>query len=247
MRHKKRGRTLGRSPSHRKAMLKNLASSLILTERDAEFDENEPNVKGRVVTTLQKAKEVRPLVEKCVTIARKSLLAEQNADQYAADAERGTEAWKAWRKSEQYQKWNNAIAPAVAGRRRALRLLGDKQAVSILFAEIAPRMADRDGGYTRIMRLAKPRLGDSGTQAILEFVGRNDRVSQKSERPAFDTTEDVVDEGLVDEETRVEDSDVGETDDDAQDVSSDVDASESESDATGEAPDAEGEADKSSS
>lgn len=187
MRHRKRGRVLGRSPSHRKAMLKNLASSLMLTERDAEFDDNAPKIKGRVVTTLQKAKEVRPLVEKCVTIARKSLVAMKNAEQFSVDAERGTDAWKTWRKSENYQKWNNAMAPAVAGRRRAIQLLGDKQAVSILFAEIAPRMADRDGGYTRIMRVAKPRLGDGGTRAVIEFVGRNDRVSKKSERPAFDS------------------------------------------------------------
>ncbi|MCB9875378.1 MAG: 50S ribosomal protein L17, partial [Planctomycetaceae bacterium] len=72
MRHRRRGRILGRSPSHRRAMLRNLASSLILTERDAEFDQNAPKVKGRVTTTLHKAKEVRPLVEKCVTIARHS-------------------------------------------------------------------------------------------------------------------------------------------------------------------------------
>jgi large subunit ribosomal protein L17 len=190
MRHRKRGRILGRSSSHRKALLRNLASSLILTERDAELADNAPRVKGRVVTTLHKAKEVRPLVEKCVTIARKSLIAEANAEQFSVDANRGTDAWKSWRKSDNYQKWNNAIAPAVAGRRRALKLLGDKQAVSVLFSEIAPRMADREGGYTRIMRLAKPRLGDGGTQAMIEFVGRNDRVSQKSEKPAFVGTDE---------------------------------------------------------
>ncbi len=209
MRHRKRGRTLGRSPSHRKALLRNLASSLILTERDAEFDDNAPKFKGRVVTTLQKAKEVRPLVEKCVTIARKSLVAQANAEQFAVNAVRGTDAWKSWRTSDNYQKWNNAIAPAVAGRRRALKLLGDKQAVSVLFAEIAPRMADRDGGYTRIMRLAKPRLGDAGTQAVIEFVGRNDRVSRKSEKPAFDEVEQdasMVEDHSVKESAAEEDS-----------------------------------------
>ena len=64
MRHRRRGRRLGRSSSHRRAMFRNLASALILTERDAEFDPNPPKVKGRIVTTLQKAKEIRPLVEK---------------------------------------------------------------------------------------------------------------------------------------------------------------------------------------
>jgi large subunit ribosomal protein L17 len=191
-------------------MLRNLASSLILTERDAEFDDNQPQVKGRIVTTIQKAKEVRPLVEKCVTIARRSLAAEENARQYAVDADRGSDEWKTWRKSDEYQKWNNAIAPALAARRRALKLLGDKQAVQILFAEIAPRMVDRNGGYTRVLRVAKPRVGDAGVQALLEFVGTHDRVSQKSERPTFvddsqvedETTADVsVDEAPVTDET----------------------------------------------
>lgn len=68
MRHRKRGRVLGRNSSHRKALLKNLATRLILTERDAELDDNKPKVRGRIITTLQKAKEVRPLVEKCITI-----------------------------------------------------------------------------------------------------------------------------------------------------------------------------------
>ena len=206
MRHRKRGRRLGRSSSHRKAMLKNLASSLILTERDAELDDNAPKVKGRVVTTLQKAKEVQPLVEKCVTIARKSLVAEANAEQYATTAERGTDAWKAWRK-DGWTQWADARAPAVAARRRALRLLGDKQAVQILFEEIAPRFADRPGGYTRVLRLATTRLGDAGEQALLEFVGNNDRVKKaKSQKPAF---EDESAEEKVDEEPAVEEQ--GET------------------------------------
>ena len=65
MRHRKRGRKLGRNPSHQRALLRNLASALILTERDTEdlryLDlESEPKVKGRIVTTISKAKEVRP-------------------------------------------------------------------------------------------------------------------------------------------------------------------------------------------
>ncbi len=191
MRHRRKGRKLGRNPSHQRALLRNLASALLLTERDAEFDSNAPKVKGRIVTTLHKAKEVRPLVEKCVTIARRSLRHQEAADQLETDADRGSDTWRSWRKSDQWQEWNKAIAPVVAARRRALRLLGDKQAVQILFEEIGPRFADRNGGYTRILRLATPRLGDAGTRAILEFVGVRDRVSQKSEKPAFDEDEVV--------------------------------------------------------
>src|SRR5690606_30210574 len=113
MRHRKRGRKLGRGPSHQRALLRNLASALFLTERDAEFDDNAPKVKGRIITTLAKAKEVRPLVERCITIAIKGLKAEKEAEQYATTAERGSSEWKAWRESEQWQKWNAAIAPAV--------------------------------------------------------------------------------------------------------------------------------------
>jgi large subunit ribosomal protein L17 len=176
---------LGRSPSHRRALLRNLASALILTERDAEDDPNKPKVKGRIVTTLHKAKEVRPLVEKCVTIARNSLAELENARQFGTEAERNSAAWKAWRKGESWSKWAAAMAPAVAARRQLIRLLGNKRAVKVLMEEIAPRFTERRGGYTRVIRLAKPRLGDAGTRAILEFVGVRDRKVKKSERPAF--------------------------------------------------------------
>jgi large subunit ribosomal protein L17 len=167
-------------------MLRNLASALILTERDAEFDDNKPKVKGRIITTLPKAKEVRPLVEKCVTIARRALAAEHAADEHATKAERGSQEWKKWRDSDNWRSWAEAIAPVLAARRRCLRLLQDKQAVGILFDEIAPRFADRPGGYTRIVRLAQPRLGDAGTRAILEFVGVRDRVIERSQKPTFE-------------------------------------------------------------
>ena len=186
MRHRRRGRKLGRSPSHQRALLRSLASALFLTERDAEYDENKPKVKGRIVTTIAKAKEVRPLVEKCITVACRGLAAIEAADEFGTDADRGTEAWKSWRTSDKWRKWNAAVAPAVAARRRCIKLLGDKQAVRVLFDEVAPRFTDRPGGYTRILRLAKPRLGDAGTRAILEFVGVRDRVVQRSVRPTFE-------------------------------------------------------------
>lgn len=197
MRHKRRGRRLGRSSSHRRALFRNLASSLFLTERDDLYYEglyqsdgktpvNPPRYKGRVVTTLHKAKEVRPLVEKCITIAKNSLDAQRTADKMVPEAERGSSEWKAWRESSKWQEWNQAVAPAIAARRRVYKLLDDKLAVQVLFDEIAPRYENRNGGYTRVVKMANVRLGDAGVQAILELVGENDtRVTKKSEKPAF--------------------------------------------------------------
>jgi large subunit ribosomal protein L17 len=166
--------------------LRNLASALLLTERDATNDDNKPKVKGRIITTLEKAKEVRPLVERCVTLACRSLPAKEAAAKFGTTAARNSEAWRAWRKSAQWSQWAQAMAPMVAARRRALVLLGDKQAVRLLFDEVAPRFVGRPGGYTRILRLAKPRLGDAGTRAILEFVGVRDRVAPAAPKPAFE-------------------------------------------------------------
>ena len=194
MRHRRKGRKLGRNPNHQRALLRNLASALILTERDAEDDDNAPKVKGRIVTTLHKAKEVRPLVERCITIARRALPHQDAADAMETSAERNSESWRAWRGGEGWQQWNQAIAPVVAARRRTVRLLGNKEAVQILFEDIAPRFADRPGGYTRILRLAMPRLGDAGTRAILEFVGKNDRVKvAAAPKPSFEPDIDEPD------------------------------------------------------
>ncbi|MEN6458912.1 MAG: L17 family ribosomal protein [Thermoguttaceae bacterium] len=189
MRHRRRGRILGRNPSHQRALLRSLATALFLTERDAEGEANKPKTKGRIITTIQKAKEVRPLVEKCITLARHALPHQETADHLEPSAERHSDQWRAWRKSDQWQAWCKAIAPVVAARRRALQLLGDKQAVRILFEDIAPRYTDRPGGYTRILRLSKPRLGDAGTRAVLELVGKNDRVRRKAARPSFEIDE----------------------------------------------------------
>jgi large subunit ribosomal protein L17 len=74
---------------------------LFLTERDAELDDNAPKVPGRIVTTLEKAKEVRPLVEKCITIAKKvAWPSAKEAEQFAAPGDRGSDQYKKWRESE---------------------------------------------------------------------------------------------------------------------------------------------------
>jgi large subunit ribosomal protein L17 len=200
-------------------MLRNLASSLFLTERDAELDQNAPKVAGRVVTTLHKAKEVRPLVERCITIARHSLRHAEAAEEHATDAERNSDAWRKWRASDEWQKWCAARAPVVAAQRRALRLLGDREAVQILFDEIAPRFEDRDGGYTRVLKLASPRLGDAGPRAILEFVGVHDRVSTRSEKPEF-AAEDAPEETPEEEAGDAAEQSAAATDETAAEASS---------------------------
>lgn len=116
MRHRKKTVKLGRTTSHRDAMLANQVCSLI-----------EHN---RIKTTLAKAKAVRPVAEKLVTLGKRG-------DLHA--------------------------------RRLAAGKLGQKDAVKKLFAEIAPRAADRKGGYTRIIKLG-PRQSDSAPMAFIEWV-----------------------------------------------------------------------------
>jgi large subunit ribosomal protein L17 len=179
MRHKIRGRTLGRNASHRKAMFRNMACSLIHSLRSEEDAPNKPKVPGRIVTTVEKAKELRPRIEKLITLAKKALPHQDAAEQYATSAVRNTDEWKAWRKSDRWQQWVKAIAPAVTCRRRAFAVLRDKSAVEILFADLATRFRDRPGGYTRIIRLAEFRVGDAGRKAVLEFVGVRDRIKAR--------------------------------------------------------------------
>jgi large subunit ribosomal protein L17 len=163
----------------------------MLTERDVESGEvGAPKVAGRIITTLAKAKEVRPLVERCITIAKRGLVSLDQAKEFATTADRDSAEWKKWRTSGQWSMWAKTVSPAVAARRRVVQLLGDKQAARIVFEKIAPRYVDRPGGYTRILKLATPRLGDAGPRALLEFVGgevaagRSQAPRVESARPA---------------------------------------------------------------
>jgi large subunit ribosomal protein L17 len=171
-------------------MWRNMASSFIKTLRPGEDDPNKPEVAGRIITTLPKAKELRPYVEKLITLARRSRVHAAEAARFATTAAPQSAEWKSWRDSDQWQKWNQAIAPVVTARRRAFALLRDKLAVDILFEELGERFENRPGGYTRIVRLASYRLGDAGQHALIEFVGERDRVRVRR-APTLKTEEPV--------------------------------------------------------
>lgn len=119
MRHGKKLNHLGRQSAHRKAMMSNMATSLILHKR--------------ISTTLAKAKALRQYVEPLITKAKK-----------------------------------NETHP----RRIVFSYLQDKKAVSVLFDEIADKIADRPGGYTRILKTGF-RYGDNAEMCIIELVDYN--------------------------------------------------------------------------
>jgi len=119
MRHGKKVNHLGRTNSHRKAMLANMATSLILHKR--------------ITTTLAKAKALRVYAEPLLTKSKDD---------------------------------------TTHSRRTVFSYLQDKDAVSILFRDIAAKIADRPGGYTRIVKLEN-RLGDNAEMAIIELVDYN--------------------------------------------------------------------------
>ena len=122
MEHRKKGRKLNRTASHRKALFMNLCISLIKHKR--------------ITTTLAKAKELRLYVEPLLTKAKKA-----------------------------------AISPElyVHNAREIRKFLKDKEAITTLLKEIGPKVANRNGGYTRVLKSGF-RLGDGGERAIIEFV-----------------------------------------------------------------------------
>lgn len=116
MRHRKKGKQLGRTSSHRKATFKNLATALFRHER--------------IKTTQAKAKELKKVAEKLITLAKRE-------DLHA--------------------------------RRNAAKIIHDHEVLRKLFNEIGPRYADRNGGYTRILKLG-PRLKDGAFMVYIELV-----------------------------------------------------------------------------
>ncbi len=139
MRHGLAHRKLNRTSSHRKAMFANMAASLITHEQ--------------IVTTLPKAKEMKPIMDKLVTLAKKGDL---------------------------------------AARRQAIAKIRDKAAVNKLFAVFGERYADRNGGYTRVLK-AGFRYGDNAPMAVIELVDRDPEARGAPDRARIAAEEEAAD------------------------------------------------------
>lgn len=178
MRHRLKGRHLGRNSSHRHALMRNLTRALVLTCEQEGVGAAKAN--GRIKTTLAKAKEVRPFVEKMVTTAVKAKKCLDEANKLLGSHARGSDDYKAWRATEAGQTWLQAQAQYIHRRRQLFDTLRSKQAVILLIDKLAPRFEDRPGGYTRIAKIAKRRLADGAYLAYIEFVGEPTRLSVES-------------------------------------------------------------------
>jgi large subunit ribosomal protein L17 len=127
--HRRKGRKLNRTSSHRKALFSNLSVSLIQNKK--------------IRTTLAKAKELRMYIEPLINKSKKAYLIKDSKPESNVHA-----------------------------RRDAFKFLNDRGAVTTLFNEIAPKVVDRNGGYTRVLKMGR-RLGDGAELALIELVDYN--------------------------------------------------------------------------
>ncbi|MBI1273160.1 MAG: 50S ribosomal protein L17 [Alphaproteobacteria bacterium] len=135
MRHKVGGRKLGRTTSHRRALFANMATALIKHEQ--------------IKTTLPKAKELRSVAEKLITLGKRG---------------------------------------GIANRRRVFAVVRDDATVTKLFDELSKRYANRQGGYTRVLK-AGFRYGDAAAMAVIELVDRNPDAKGKDSGPTQEAVE----------------------------------------------------------
>jgi large subunit ribosomal protein L17 len=151
MRHQKAHRKLGRTTEHRMSMLRNLAVSLINSREE------------RIVTTLPKAKELRPFVEKAITLSRRA----RGLDGDGSEAR----ALHLRRQAASFFHAGNTQQSELTGRRGQMRpaRTAGVAALKRLFDELGERYQDRPGGYTRILKLGH-RAGDNAELAIIELV-----------------------------------------------------------------------------
>ena len=145
MKHRIKGKKLNRTSSHRKALFKNMAQAIIKHEQ--------------IVTTLPKAKTMKPIVDKLITLGKKGSL---------------------------------------HARRQAFSKLRDEYMVAKLFGTLAPRYADRNGGYTRVLK-AGYRYGDAAAMAVIELVDRDEDARGKDSGPiqTLDSSENEAKEAVA--------------------------------------------------
>ena len=145
MKHRIKGKKLNRSSSHRKALFKNMAQAIIKHEQ--------------IITTLPKAKTMKPIIDKLITLGKKGSL---------------------------------------HARRQAFSQLRDNNMVSKLFGDLATRYAERQGGYSRVLK-AGYRYGDAAAMAVLELVDRNEDARGQDSGPVQinNTNEDEPKEAVA--------------------------------------------------
>lgn len=170
MRHRKAGYKLGRTRTHRTAMLRNMASSL--------FEH------GQITTTIPKAKALQPFVEKIVTKAKRGDLHSRRQVISMLGGDRNAFAWSHIPKQatetereavearrERAEAFFNIPAAETVERNRYGELRKAPKLVRHVFENVAPRFEDRKGGYTRIVKLGRHRIGDGGELCVIQFVG----------------------------------------------------------------------------
>lgn len=170
MRHRKGGYKLTRTPSHRQAMLRNLAASL--------FEH------GQIVTTIPKAKAVQPMVERIVTKAkrgdlhaRRQVIAMLGRDRLGFDwlylPKNATDEEKqhVQKLRDRAEEFFDLPPSSDVERNRYGELRKAPKLVRHIFEHVAPRFQDRPGGYTRIIKLEHRRLGDKAQTCVLQFCG----------------------------------------------------------------------------
>ncbi|MBL8181065.1 MAG: 50S ribosomal protein L17 [Blastocatellia bacterium] len=166
MRHLKAHRKLGRTTEHRMSMLRNMATSLI----------NAP--KEHIVTTVPKAKELRPFVEKAITLAKKA--------QGLSAEDQKTRGVHLRRQAAAFFHAGNSTFKAAQSRFRGkkgeektpIERTAGVKAVQRLFNELGARYKDRNGGYTRIIKLGR-RQGDNAEMAVIELVDNPSELAAK--------------------------------------------------------------------
>ncbi|HSF24077.1 MAG TPA: 50S ribosomal protein L17 [Blastocatellia bacterium] len=157
MRHRVAHRKLGRKTEHRLALLRNLCTSLITHER--------------LITTLPKAKELRPFAERAITLGKRALAAD--APETALHNRRIASAY--------FHTGNASRIPDGGYKRPHAPRTAGVAALEKLFGELAERFAERPGGYTRILKLGT-RKGDGAEMALIELVGSEAKAAHQEEK-----------------------------------------------------------------